>query len=98
VKKPIVALLVIANLGVGAGLVSSWNPGHAQQLSVSDLRYGWIDTDGNGEYTPGDDFIVDWLLEHNPQQLETALKTATVRADGGVDLSAHLASVRGPAR
>lgn len=95
-KKALVLLLCFANLfAAGAVIFLATGLSYAQRqgLGVSDLVYGRIDVDGDGECTPGDDFWVYMALEHWPDALEKALRDAKMREDGSVDLSPYLRSV-----
>ncbi len=88
------AVLVVANIGLAAGLgwtlYSSSQSQASQGLQISDLTYGAIDCDGDGRCTFGDDWLVEWLAYHASEVLDAALKSAVVRENGAVDLSAHL--------
>jgi hypothetical protein len=55
-----------------------------------------VELDGDGEYTIGGDTVLQWLLENSPDHIDAALRSATVRPDGGIDLSAYLLSVARP--
>ena len=92
-KNAVLVILVMANLGVvvGFGWTLSFSSGHASEgVQLSDLTYGAIDSDGDGRYTFGDDWVVEWLLNNQPSTLDEALQSAVVKGDGGVDISAHL--------
>jgi hypothetical protein len=95
-KIAVIAVLASLNAVVGALVLSSRGRTEADSLTISDLAYGLVDLDGDGEYTIGDDTALRWLLENSPEHVEEALRSASVRSDGGVDLSSHLLSVARP--
>ncbi|MGQ9591854.1 MAG: hypothetical protein ACUVYA_16360 [Planctomycetota bacterium] len=95
-KKALLGFLILANLAaLAAAVLIASGGGHAQGggLKVSDLVYGKIDVDGDGQYAFGDDFWVYTAIERWPEALEKALRQAKMRDDGGVDLSPYLRSV-----
>jgi len=93
-KRTIHALVASNVLAAGLVVWSLVPSGHADAgLQRSDLVYGRIDVDGDGEYTSGDDWFVSFALREFPDHIDNALKSATRRADGGIDLSEHLQKV-----
>jgi hypothetical protein len=89
-KKITVITLATANILALVYLLSICSAGQAAQLSLSDLSYGAVDLNGDGQCEVAEDEALEKLLERYPGVIEAALQFAKVKADGTVDLSPYL--------
>ena len=95
-KKIIIYLLSLSNVIVACLVIYELSiPIHAvNQIEISDLVHGKIDTDGDRNYDWSDDYVFEWLTKNAPQVLEESVKNGiVVNADGYVDLSPYLKSI-----